>query len=114
MPPDPGEFVATKALADILMDLRERSEFILIDVPPILAVGDAVALSAKLDGIVLVTQLNRMDQQSLRELTRVLHTAPAVKLGYVVTGARKDHDYFGADYGYGGGSARRIREPTAR
>ena len=38
-PPDAGEFVATKALADILDQLGERADIVLIDAPPLLHVG---------------------------------------------------------------------------
>ncbi len=51
IPPDPGEFVRTAALSEILAQLRVRTDFVLIDAPPVLQVGDAMALSTQADGI---------------------------------------------------------------
>ena len=45
VPPDPGEFVGTKRLAEIL-SLRAPHDFVIVDTPPLLRVGDAMTLSA--------------------------------------------------------------------
>jgi capsular exopolysaccharide synthesis family protein len=98
IPPDPGEFVGTQALEDILDELRERADIVLIDAPPVLRVGDAMTLSAKVDGIIVVTRMQVVRRPMLAELARQLAHAPARKLGFVVTGAGEEQAY---DYGYG-------------
>jgi polysaccharide biosynthesis transport protein len=100
VPPDPGEFVGTQALADILAQLHERADVILIDAPPLLHVGDAMALSARVDALFLVTRLNVVRRPMLAELRRVLHACPASKLGFVLTDALLEETY-----GYAGYSA---------
>lgn len=97
VPPNPGEFVRTKALAEILAELAERSDLVLIDAPPMLQVGDAMALSDKVDALLLVTRLNIVRRPMLGELHRVLQANPATKLGFVLTGAELEDAY-----GYGG------------
>lgn len=100
LPPDPGEFVGTMKVADIILELSRRYELVIIDSPPLLRVGDAMTLSSRVDGIVLLTRLNVVKRPMLRELRRLLDSAPARKLGYVVTGTRRGGKY--ADgYGYG-------------
>jgi succinoglycan biosynthesis transport protein ExoP len=99
IPPDPGEFVGTQALADILDELRDRADLVLIDAPPVLRVGDAMTLSAKVDGIIVVTRMQVVRRQMLAELARQLAHAPARKLGFVATGAGEEQTYDG--YGYG-------------
>jgi Mrp family chromosome partitioning ATPase len=96
-PPDAGEFVGTKALADILEQLAERADLVLIDAPPLLHVGDAMTLSARVDAVLLVTRLNVVRRPMLAEVRRVLHSCPAPRLGFVLTGAHLDDAY-----GYGG------------
>ena len=97
LPPNPGEFIDSGALADILMRLRERrDDFILIDAPPLLHVGDAFALSARVDSLLAVARLGIVNRTMLRELRRVLQGVPATKLGYVLTGAQNEDAY-----GYG-------------
>ncbi len=90
IPPDPGEVVAARVIDDILGRLRDRADIVLMDSPPILQVGDALALSAKADGLVIVTRLNLVRRGVIKELHRVLRASPATKLGFVLTGARLD------------------------
>jgi Mrp family chromosome partitioning ATPase/capsular polysaccharide biosynthesis protein len=85
-PPDVGEFVGTQALAETLAEVRDQSELVFIDVPPLLAVGDGVALSAKVDALVVIVRLDAVRHAVLEELQRVLDVCPPPKLGYVVTG----------------------------
>ena len=102
-PPDPGEFVATRKLQQILTQLCVDYEIVIIDTPPALRVGDAMTLSAFVDGILVVTRLNMIRRPMLSEFRRLLETAPARKLGYVVTASREGGSTaYGYGYGYGG------------
>ncbi len=100
LPPDPGEFVGTKRLAEILTRLRQRYQLVIVDTPPMLRVGDTMALSPQVDGILVVTRLNVVRRQMLGELRRILDSAPVPKLGFVVTGSGGGET---AGYGYGYG-----------
>jgi tyrosine-protein kinase len=102
IPPDPGEFVASAALSGVLEELRESADIVLVDSPPLLQVGDAMVLSAKVDAIILATRMEKVRRPMLAEVRRVLETAPARKLGFVVTGAEAEEGY-GLGYGYGYG-----------
>lgn len=99
-PPDPGEFVATARLASILAELRDRADVVLVDAPPVLRVGDALTLSARVDAIVLVTRTNVVRRPMLEELHRLLAAVPAAKLGFVITDAGSE-DAYGYGHGYG-------------
>jgi polysaccharide biosynthesis transport protein len=103
VPPDPGEFVGTRVLTEILVRLRDRADIVLIDAPPVLHVGDAMTLSTKVDGIIVVTRMKVVRRQMLNELARQLSTAPTTVLGFVVTGAGEE-DGYGEGYGYGYGA----------
>ena len=102
LPPNPGEFVSTRGLATLLDRLRERADFVLIDAPPMIGIGDAMTISAKVDGIVLITRMNRLRRPLLFELHRLLETSPTPLLGFVVTGARVDGEHYYASDGYHG------------
>jgi polysaccharide biosynthesis transport protein len=97
VPPDAGEFVGTRALAEILERLAQRADLVLIDAPPMLHVGDAMALSNRVDALVLVSRMNVVRRPMLAEVRRILHACPAAKLGFVLTGADLEEAY-----GYGG------------
>lgn len=100
LPPDPGEFVAGRRLEAVLEELRERANIVLLDAPPVLHVGDAMTLSTKVDGVIVVTRLNVVRRHMLSELRRHLAASPTIKLGFVLTGAGEDQNY-GYGYGYG-------------
>ena len=113
LPPDPGEFVGTPKLASILAELRNRYDMVVIDSPPLLRVGDAMTLSSRADGLILLTRLNVVKRSTLRELSRILDSVPTAKLGYVVTGSQREAGYsgsYGYGYGYGKGYSPRDRE----
>jgi polysaccharide biosynthesis transport protein len=126
LPPNPGELVSTRGLETLLDRLRGRADFVLVDAPPIIGIGDAMTISAKVDGIVLVTRMNRLRRPLLFELHRLLETSPASLLGFVVTAARVDGEQYYASDGYHGVPAQhdesrrapaqsaRRRRPSAR
>jgi succinoglycan biosynthesis transport protein ExoP len=95
--PNPGEFVSSRRLAAILERLRRRYDFVLVDTPPLLSVGDALALSAQLDAFMLVSNLALSRRGELHELRRMLSFARCPVLGTVLTASDS-----GASYGYGG------------
>jgi succinoglycan biosynthesis transport protein ExoP len=99
IPPDPGEFVGTARLTEILEHLRSHADVVLIDSPPLLHVGDGLTLSSKVDAVLVVTRMEVMRRQMLTELHRLLDTMPAHKLGFIVTGAEAEEGY---ESGYGG------------
>lgn len=100
IPPDPGEFVGTARLTEILIHLREHSDIVLIDAPPLFHVGDGLVLSSKVDAVMVVTNVDVVRRPMLGELHRLLDTMPANKLGFIVTGAEAEESY-GYAYGYG-------------
>ena len=108
LPPNPAEFVGSHALAALLAELEQRADLVLIDTPPILDLSDAMTLSARVDGLVVVTRLPVAKRAMLAELHRVLATAPTMKLGVVLTGTTTGDTY---GYGYGYGVAEEPRNP---
>ena len=90
---EPGEFVETTGFAEALQRLRTYAELVLVDTGPILATSDAMALTAKVDAVLLVTRLGTLTRPTLRELVRVLGRSPAPVLGFVATGAELDESY---------------------
>jgi capsular exopolysaccharide synthesis family protein len=112
IPPDPGEFVGTAKLTEILMQLRERSDIVLLDTPPVLPVGDSLTLSARVDGIIVTANARIVRRNTLSELGRRLATAPAPILGYVVAAAGEESGY-GYGYGDGYGSYASAQAPAA-
>jgi tyrosine-protein kinase len=97
IPPAADEFLESEGVSTVLEDLSGQFDVVLLDAPPLLAVGDVIALSAKVDAIVVVTRLG-IHRRQLEELARQLHTCRAPILGFVLTGASHGDSY---SYGYG-------------
>jgi capsular exopolysaccharide synthesis family protein len=90
---EPSTFVESAGLTDALHKLAAYAEIVLLDAPPILATGDAMALTGKVDAVLLITRLGALTRPTLRELVRVLRRSPAPMLGLVATGADLGESY---------------------
>ena len=90
---DAGEFVADQPLADVLAALRQRADLVLIDAPPMLTVGDATTLSARVDALIAVFRLRETPRAALVSFARQLEKCPAVKLGFVAADTPAGGEY---------------------
>jgi succinoglycan biosynthesis transport protein ExoP len=99
IPPDPSDFAGTEALGRLLERLRREADVVLVDTPPLLSVDDAMVLSARVDGVVVVVKMSSGRRSTIRELRRLLDVSPAKKLGFVLTGTEPEAGY-GYSYAY--------------
>jgi polysaccharide biosynthesis transport protein len=97
LPPAADEFLESDRVSAVLDDLADNFDVVLLDSPPLLAVGDVVSLSTRVDAIVVVVRLG-IHRRQLEELARQLQTCRAPLLGFVLTGASHGDSY---SYGYG-------------
>ena len=108
LPMNASEFVESQAVAQILDDLLEHVDYVLVDTPPLLNIGDALALSARVDAMILVTRLRVVREPMIPELRRLLAQSPAEKLGFVLTDSDQEP---GGSYYYASGRYGRQPEP---
>jgi Mrp family chromosome partitioning ATPase len=97
IPPAADEFLESERITGVIDELSKQFDVVLVDAPPLLAVGDAMTLSRIVDGIVLVTHLG-IHRRQLQEFARQLQNCRAALLGFVVTGVSHGDSY---SYGYG-------------
>jgi capsular exopolysaccharide synthesis family protein len=114
IPPNPGEFAGSHALAATLAELENRADLVLVDAPPMLDLSDAMTLTSRVDGLVVVTKLPTAKRAELEELHRVLAAAPTAKLGFVATGSTSEREFYGAYDHRGAGEERRSYSESAR
>jgi Mrp family chromosome partitioning ATPase len=90
---DPATVVIGSAVAgELLEGLRARTGLAIIDAPGLLEAGEALALTARVDALIVVVRLGGARRPMLAELRRSLEAAPVPILGVVVTGAGAEHD----------------------
>jgi non-specific protein-tyrosine kinase len=87
LPKHPGEFAADPKVGRVLDELRVEYEFVLIDTPPLLVVGDAMAIAARSDAVIPIARLNYHSARDLNEFRRLLDAMPSEPIGFVLTGA---------------------------
>ena len=92
-----------EALGTVIDQLRERFEIVILDAPPVMALADAIHLSAHSDGVLFVTEAGGAHFGQAKGALRRLQRASARLIGGVLTkyDARKagyGEDYYGYDY----------------
>ncbi len=101
LPPDPGEFVGLEGVGRVIAALRERVDVVLLDVPPLHAVGDGLTIAGLADALVVVVRSDWARRRVTGELASILARMPVEGLGFVLCGSGGDttSGYYG--YGYG-------------
>jgi polysaccharide biosynthesis transport protein len=86
LPPNPGEIVNSLQMGAILDTLRSDSDYVLVDAPPMFAVGDAAAMADKVDGIMVILRLEETTADTLKSIEDFFTRVPTRALGLVVSG----------------------------
>lgn len=87
IPPNPSELLGSERMLTLLDKLRDRYDYIVLDLPPVTAVTDAVIASHMVDGMVVVVRSEHAVRGALSETMRQLSLAGAHILGFVFNGA---------------------------
>jgi Mrp family chromosome partitioning ATPase len=91
-PPHTLDASLLDGIGDVLDELGDP-DLVLIDSPPLLRVGDALALTSHVDGLLVIGSLRTLHAPMLKELRRVIDDSPVEKLGFVLTGAELEGGY---------------------
>lgn len=94
---NPSEIVSHQRFHNILEAVRKSYDYVIIDTPPVLAVADACAVAARVDGVLLTLRLRRDAKPSSIEAASLLQSVGAHVLGVVVNGVTGSDGY---NYGY--------------
>lgn len=87
VPPNPAELLGTGRMRTLMEKLRERYDYVILDLPPVTAVTDALVASRLADGMVVVARSGHAVRGALAETIRQLRLAEAHILGFVFNGA---------------------------
>ncbi|MGN1051447.1 MAG: CpsD/CapB family tyrosine-protein kinase [Acutalibacteraceae bacterium] len=108
IPPNPSELLGTKRFKDILKSLEETYDFVVVDLPPISSVSDALVVAGEVDGMIVVVRHSLCTQSVLGETMRQLNVVKDKIMGFVYNGATDENKkyskkYYKYGYGYGYG-----------
>ena len=99
IPPNPSEMLSSKAMSNLLEELKEDFDYIIIDTPPIQAVTDSQILSTKVDGTLLVIRAKETKRESVHNAVNLLKKVNAHIMGTVLNGVDNDSGNYYYYYG---------------
>ncbi|MDT2758659.1 CpsD/CapB family tyrosine-protein kinase [Enterococcus xiangfangensis] len=98
---NPSELLGSIRTDKLMQELRENYDFIIFDMPPVVAVTDAQIVASKVDGTMLVVRENVTRKDSLQKARELLTMVNANVLGAVFNGSTDENDQGYYYYGTG-------------
>ena len=104
VPPSPTELTSSIRFRALIDEMADKYDAVIIDSPPILGLADAPAMSALVDGVILVIESERSRRGGLKAALRRLRAMRPMLLGAVLTkfdtshAANRYSEYYGTQY----------------
>lgn len=103
IPPNPTELLSSKRFAAVIEALRGVYEYVIIDLPPVTDVSDALIVSKLTDGMLIVVRQEFADKHLLDDTVHQLLLSEAHIIGFVLTCAQRKNTYSTYKYRNRGG-----------
>ena len=97
-PPNPMELLSSMRMEKMLNQLRENYDYIILDLPPVGEVGDALAAAKLTDGMLVVVRQNYCDRLALNAAIRQFEFVDAKILGVVFNCTNEGGSRYGNKY----------------
>ncbi len=94
IPPNPSELLASEEMGKFISDCTKVYDYVIVDLPPVLAVTDAVAVSKYLDGIVIVVRHAVTRKRDLARAVSGLEFSGVRILGFIYNAYRSGFGHY--------------------
>lgn len=94
LPPNPADLLASKKMEQVIEKLLSVAEYVLFDLPPVLAAADAAVFSRKLDGVLLVAKAGTTKRDQITRAKDQLDRVGANLIGAVLTNAPRSRNSY--------------------
>ncbi len=91
IPPNPSTLLGSEKMAALLSEWRQVYDYVLIDTPPIVGITDAQSIASQIDGMVLVTAMERSTRSAIARALEILEGSQCKIAGLVVNLLDKEH-----------------------
>ena len=98
IPPNPVELLSSAKMEKMLALLRERYDYIIMDLPPVREVSDALAAAKLTDGMLLVVRSNYCDRGALSAAVRQFEFVNSKILGVLFNCTSEKTEKYGKYY----------------
>ena len=97
-PPNPVELLSSTKMSDLLVSLRQTYDYVILDLPPVGEVSDALALAKEMDGLLLVVRQNYCNRLAVRSAVRQFAFMDSRILGVVYNATTEGRGAYGKKY----------------
>ena len=95
IPPNPSELLGSSRMENVLNQLREIFDYIIIDLPPVNLVSDAVSISSLISGMIIVIREEYTEKKELERCFRQLKLSNVNILGCVLNESKSGNGTYG-------------------
>lgn len=95
IPPNPSELLGSSRMENVLEKLREFFDYIIIDLPPVNLVSDAISISSLITGMIVVIREEYTEKKELERCFRQLKLSDVNILGCVMNEAKSGSGSYG-------------------
>jgi len=101
LPPDVTSALRSPMLSELIAQLRESSDMVLVDSPPLLVVPDPMILAPFIDAILMVVDMGQSGREKVSHAAEMIHRANPAVSGVVLNKvARRRGSYYYYQYAY--------------
>jgi len=99
IPPNPSELLSSSVMAALIEKVSGAYDYIIIDLPPVSVVADALVISKILDGIIMVVRSGAVEQRILNDSIRQIEFIKLRILGFVFRSREESSGIYKKKYG---------------
>ena len=103
VPPNPAELLLSDRFDRLIVELRKRYDYIIVDNVPAGMVADASIVNRVVDLTIFVVRSGVMDRRQLPELENMYRQEQLRNMSVILNGIPSEHRGYGYSYGYGYG-----------
>jgi capsular exopolysaccharide synthesis family protein len=94
LPPNPSELIGSRRMGALLESMTEEFDYIIVDLPPVNIVSDALAISKYIHGLIVVIREDYTEKKELETCFRQLSLSNVNVLGCVINGTKSGKGYY--------------------